>query len=113
MPVGRGHGIDAAPGVGHGVVDQNVQAAMLFGSLLQRTNELGFVAHIGHDGFGTAACRLDPGHDFVERLLAAAADHNGCPLPGETLSRCGTDTGATTVTNAIFPSRRLLMLVSP
>jgi hypothetical protein len=86
---------------------------MLFGSLLQRTNELGFVAHIGHDGLGTAACRLDLATTSSRGCLRRPQITTVAPSCAKRSAVAAPIPEPPPDTNAIFPSRRLLMLVSP
>ncbi|MNF84288.1 hypothetical protein D3C84_666400 [compost metagenome] len=81
MPgIGVGPG-DGAPAVGHGVVDQDVQAPVTLRRCLDGGDEGLLVADVGDHAFGVAALVADRGDHRFQRLgTTTADDHDGAFL---------------------------------
>ncbi|MNY38877.1 hypothetical protein D3C86_1735300 [compost metagenome] len=83
VPVGGGHGVDAAPGVGHRIVDQNVQATVSLRGGFQCTDVGLLIADVGHGNFSAPAQSNDFFLHPLQRLHASPAEHDGGALLGE------------------------------
>src|SRR5690606_28542336 len=77
-----------------GVVDEDVEPAVLGGDLFDRRAEGGAVADIdGRDTRGSS-CGLDGGLEVVERGFGAADEHHVAAIRGETLGDAAADAAA-------------------